>query len=96
MPEGIGYENKPKMVRTVEKTEIRHSLPKLKEKEFPEAEMLKKKKLKPKKTESHVARNKRKETGSAARRMKREKIKKEISGMGIFKELKKEQSSRSQ
>ena len=46
--------------------------------------------------ESYIDRKKRKETGSAARRMKREKIKKEICGMGIFKELKKEQLSRSQ
>ncbi len=49
-----------------------------------------------KKDESHVGKKKRKETGSAARRAKREKVKKEISNMGIFKELKKDQATRSQ
>jgi len=46
--------------------------------------------------ESYIDRKKRKETGSVARKEKRAEINKKISDMGIFKELKKEQLSRSQ
>ncbi len=45
--------------------------------------------------EGYVCRNKRKAMGSAERKKKRAKISKKISDMGIFKELKKEQRTRS-
>ena len=45
--------------------------------------------------ESYLEKKRRKETGSATRKKKREKIKKEISDVGIFKELKREQATRS-
>ncbi len=49
----------------------------------------------PTKQESYVSKKKRKESGSEARRKRREQVKKEISNMGIFKELKREQQKRS-
>ncbi len=45
--------------------------------------------------ESHVEMKKRKAKGSVARKAKRAEINKKISNMGIFKELKKEQRTRS-
>jgi len=71
--------------------------PEKKEKKYSKHKPMEKAKYKPKKKkeESYAENKKRKATGSAARRQKREKIKKKINNMGIFKELKKEQASRS-
>lgn len=40
-----------------------------------------------KKKESYIEREKRKKTGSEARKRKREEIKKKLNNIGIFKEL---------
>ncbi|GAG33694.1 unnamed protein product [marine sediment metagenome] len=97
MPEGMEYPIKPKMTKTVKITTETRDLPKLKKVEIPDRKPLKKIKLKPKKkkAESHVEKKKRKESGSVARKKKRAAISKKVGDMGIFKELQKEQRTRS-